>query len=411
MSLPNEAEKIKFLERKTGKEVAIWYYQNLLKVIALLIENECLDPNRDRQLMRIDRGRGWRHTMQMINGHDQECYETLRMHQETFRRLCSRLKNDYGLRESRECGLEEAVAMCLETVAHDEVQRTIATHYQRNQETVNRKFHEVLDALVRMSRDIIKPEENELRQVNPILSSDRRYHPFFSACIGALDGTHVSVRVGSQKKEKYWNLRKQHPTMNVLAICNFNMEFIYTYVGTPGRAHDSKILTYCAQHDEYFPTPPEGKYFLVDSGYPNRKGYLAPYRRIRYHPHQWRGGPPTSESETFNKRHSSLRSVIERTFGVWKGKFAIIRNPARYDLPTQCKIVVATMALHNFIRKSTNNDEDFQEYEQMENGVLNLSDSDDDEEEIQGRDYVPTGDAYMAGIRNNIAEQLWRNRR
>ncbi|EFH62112.1 predicted protein [Arabidopsis lyrata subsp. lyrata] len=47
----------------------------------------------------------------------------------------------------------------------------------------------------------------------------------------------------------------------------------------------------------------------------------------------------------------------------------------------------------------------------MENGVLDLSDSDDDEEESQGRDYVPTGDAYMAGIRNNIAEQLWRNRR
>ena len=61
----------------------------------------------------------------------------------------------------------------------------------------------------------------------------------------------------------------------------------------------------------------------------------------------------------FNKRHSSLRYVIERTFGVWKGKFAIIRNPARYDLQTQCKIVVETIALHNFIRKSTKNDEDF----------------------------------------------------
>lgn len=65
------------------------------------------------------------------------------------------------MHESRECGLEEAVAMFLETVAHDEVQRTIATHYQRNQETVNRKFHEILDALVRMSQDIIKPEKTK----------------------------------------------------------------------------------------------------------------------------------------------------------------------------------------------------------------------------------------------------------
>src|SRR6266498_3997646 len=26
-----------------------------------------------------------------------------------------------------------------------------------------------------------------------------------------------------------------------------------------------------------------GKYYLVDSGYPNRVGYLAPYRNQRYH--------------------------------------------------------------------------------------------------------------------------------
>ena len=47
----------------------------------LLLESEYLDPYRDRVLMRIDRGRQWRHTMQLINGHDQECYETRRMYQ------------------------------------------------------------------------------------------------------------------------------------------------------------------------------------------------------------------------------------------------------------------------------------------------------------------------------------------
>ena len=107
-------------------------------------------------------------------------------------------------------------------------------------------------------------------------------------------------------KKKYWNLRKQHSTMNVLAICNFRMEFIYTYVGTPERAHDSKILTYCANNDDFFQTPPEGKYFFADSGYINWSEYLASYPRTRYHPHQWRGEQPTNENEMFNKRHSSL---------------------------------------------------------------------------------------------------------
>ena len=96
------------------------------------------------------------------------------------------------------------------------------------------------------------------------------------------------------------------PIMNVLAISNFRMEFIYTYVGTPERAHDSKILTYCANNDDFFQTPPEGKYFFADSGYINWSEYLASYPRTRYHPHQWRGEQPTNENEMFNKRHSSL---------------------------------------------------------------------------------------------------------
>lgn len=62
------------------------------------------------------------------------------MHQNTFRRLRSRLKNNYGLRKSRECGLKEVVAMFLETIAHDEVHGRIAADCQCNQKTVNKKF-------------------------------------------------------------------------------------------------------------------------------------------------------------------------------------------------------------------------------------------------------------------------------
>ena len=34
------------------------------------------------------------------------------------------------------------------------------------------------------------------------------------------------------------------------------------------------------------------------------------------------------------------------------------------------------------------------------------SEDDDDDVEAQRTSYVPTGDAYMVGIRNNIAEQI-----
>jgi len=62
-----------------------------------------------------------------------------------------------------------------------------------------------------------------------------------------------------------------------------------------------------------------GKYYLVDAGYPNEYGYLVPYKGERYHLQDFRrGGQPSGREEVFNRAHSSLRNVIECSFGVWK---------------------------------------------------------------------------------------------
>jgi hypothetical protein len=60
-----------------------------------------------------------------------------------------------------------------------------------------------------------------------------------------------------------------------------------------------------------------GKYYVVDAGYPNRIGYLAPYKGERYHLSEWhRGVEPKSPKERFNRIHASVRNVIERSFVV-----------------------------------------------------------------------------------------------
>jgi len=55
--------------------------------------------------------------------------------------------------------------------------------------------------------------------------------------------------------------------------------------------------------------------------------------------------------ERFNYIHLSLRSAIERTFGVWKNRLRILRQTSSYDIKDQMLIVVATTILHNFIRE------------------------------------------------------------
>jgi hypothetical protein len=55
--------------------------------------------------------------------------------------------------------------------------------------------------------------------------------------------------------------------------------------------------------------------------------------------------------ELFNYRHSSLRSIVERTFDIWKARFNIFEDMLPYPIEAQRLFVVACCAVHNFIRK------------------------------------------------------------
>lgn len=112
-----------------------------------------------------------------------------------------------------------------------------------------------------------------------------------------------------------------------------------------------------------------GKYYLVDSGYQNRLGYLAPYKGTKYHISEFREGlEPQSKKEIFNFAHSSVRNVIDRAFGVLKMKWRILHMPS-YPCETQTEFIVACMALHNFIRASGTLDTDFDMCDHDENYV------------------------------------------
>ncbi|KAG8503181.1 hypothetical protein CXB51_001041 [Gossypium anomalum] len=216
-------------------------------------------------------------------------------------------------------------------------------------------------------------------------------------CIGAIDGTHIAAILPPNEQIPYIG-RKCIPTQNVMAVCDFNMCFTFVMAGWEGSVHDTRIFLDAIRDPKYkFPHPPNGKYYLVDSGYSQMKGYLGPYRGQRYHlPDFRRGRPVSGKEEIFNHSHSSLRSVIERTFGVLKKKWAILRDMPSYSFEKQTMIVVATMTIHNFIRKHVGrNDVDFMEYEDINCADENIIDSenahgresdDDDDDDDDGDD-------------------------
>lgn len=93
-----------------------------------------------------------------------------------------------------------------------------------------------------------------------------------------------------------------------------------------------------------------------------------PYKGTKYHLSEFRKGPrPSGKKEVFNYVHSSLRNVIEWAFGVLKMKWRILLNLPSYPMIKQAKIVLACMALHNFIRESAMSDADFDMCDHDEN--------------------------------------------
>jgi DDE superfamily endonuclease len=102
-----------------------------------------------------------------------------------------------------------------------------------------------------------------------------------------------------------------------------------------------------------FSAPP-GRYYLADAGYAATGGILlTPFKKVRYHLKEWGivEQKPKNKEELFNLRHASARNVVERTFGVFKARFAILSGRGRegFSISTQAKLIYALAAVHNFM--------------------------------------------------------------
>ncbi|XP_071727634.1 uncharacterized protein [Rutidosis leptorrhynchoides] len=311
----------------------------------------------------------------------------------------------YGVKLTHNVSIEESVGIFLLILAHRCGNRLAQETFNHSGETIHRHFHMILKAVLKLSGDIIKP--------------NTRYNE--EDCIGAIDGTHVRASVREHEQAKYIG-RKGYATQNIMAACDFNMCFTFAWAGWEGTAHDTRIFLEALRRPEVnFPRPTGDKYYVVDAGYPNTRGYLAPYKgnNIRYHIPDFHRGKtaaqraPKGTKETFNYHHSSLRNVIERTFGVWKARWAILKDMhVNYSYETQVNIVIVSMAIHNYIRMNGHFDEAFNTAQQENyrptqefNVESSTSTTMTLEEPCTSR---RADDLYMSVVRDEIARNLMR---
>ncbi|KAH6793828.1 hypothetical protein C2S52_004305 [Perilla frutescens var. hirtella] len=266
------------------------------------------------------------HMHDLVNFDDATCVDHLRMDRNSFGRLCYLLENVGGLLPSRHVQVPEQVAIFLSILAHHTKNRIVKTSFKRSGYTISKHFNAVLKSLLKLHTILlVNPQPVEEDSTN-----DR--WKYFKGCLGALDGTYIPVKVLQSDKARYRN-RKGNVTVNVLAVCDRNMNYVYVLTGWEGSAADSRVLRDAITRPNGLKIP-TGSYYLCDGGYTNANGFLAPYRGVRYHLQEWDGASsgPQNSQEYFNLKHAKARNVIEWSFGLLKGRWAILRSNSFYPI-------------------------------------------------------------------------------
>ncbi|KAJ4764602.1 nuclease [Rhynchospora pubera] len=347
-----------------------------------------------------------------LQGHPHRCYANYRMSTDVFNTLCNELRSK-GLQCNGDVIIEEQVGMLLELLGHATKLRKIAEYFQHSLETVWRCIHNVLDYVVKLSSHYIKqPKSNTPRHSK---LADGTQYGLFKDAIGAIDGTHIPAfpNKNDKTKERFRN-RKGEFTQNVLAAVDFDGKFLAVVAGWEGSAHDNTVLRSAVQ--ERLLRVPSGKYYLVDAGYANSSQFLAPYRRVCYHLGTFRDRARSqgeyrydTPQELFNHRHAQLRNVVERTFGVVKNRFHILKDMSQFNFDTQIQIVGACCTLHNFIKHHDASDEMFRVPQGMDGSQHNGVGDDDNSQEEQQQEILtdlPSG----TNLREHIKDALWQMR-
>jgi hypothetical protein len=252
-----------------------------------------------------------------------------------------------GLKDSEDISAGEKL-LCLINALCGWTNRQMHERWQHSGSTLSTFLHEAIKAVVRCKHIFFSQPEDMSR-------NDPKFYPYFKDCIGALDGTHIPAVLPTGFVAPFRN-HKGFVSQNVLDVVNFETTFVYVLVGWEGSGHHAKTKGLPIQ---------AGKYWLGDAGYALSRYVLTPYRRVRYHLREWSGDAarPMNKEELLNLRHSSLRNVIEKTFGVLKKRFPLLIAMHPYSFETQCHLVLCAVMLHNFIRANSIYEDPFDIYE------------------------------------------------
>lgn len=148
----------------------------------------------------------------------------------------------------------------------------------------------------------------------------------FPQIVGAIDACHIEINMPPENKEDNFN-RKQYYNINLQGTVNSRLLFQHVAVGYPGRIHNGRVLRLSgifdlAENEEILSAPTRmvnggmlRSMLVGDSAYPLKKWLIKPFSNR---------GRLSPQKRRFNEKLRAMRSVIERAFGLLKGRWRLL---------------------------------------------------------------------------------------
>ncbi|KAK3912531.1 Protein ANTAGONIST OF LIKE HETEROCHROMATIN PROTEIN 1 [Frankliniella fusca] len=236
-------------------------------------------------------------------------------------------------------GLDINLMMVLWILATPDSFRSVSSRFGVSTSTVHDHYKCIIEALREMSANYIRWPTAYEQEI--IAENFENMYGYPGVC-GCIDGSHINITKPLYQGQRYVD-RKANYSIILQGVCDDNMLFRDVYVGQPGSVGDKRTFRRSGLGQRILRDPAgvmETHSLLGDGGYTLIEKVIIPYRD---------NGALTPRQRIHNYYHARCRSIIERAFGLLKGKWRRLKLLQSYCVEYVVDHITSCAVLHNFI--------------------------------------------------------------
>jgi hypothetical protein len=183
--------------------------------------------------------------------------------------------------------------------------------------------------------------EEEYRRLAEEINSVSTSDGIFFGCLGPIDGwLCLTQKPNIERDADHLNGHYQRYGLNVQALCDANLRFLYFAVAGGGKLNDGRAIRRCTKLQEWLHNLPDSYFIVGDNAYALSNKLLVPFR-----------GPSKNEvyNSSYNYHLSQIRIRIEMAFGLLTTKWRIFRSDLNLGPEYNEKVPIVGALLHNYV--------------------------------------------------------------